>query len=465
MKFIKKNYLYISFIILVSLTLRIYNLNFDDFWFDELASLWIADPSISFDETLERNIKINKGPHLIFTIILKYFFLLFGYNPDIARIVPLIFGLLSVPAIIYLIILLDKNKSWILIGFLISINYYLISYSQELRSYSLSFFLSIISIIFFLKTLNKNNFIYNFLFYLSSLIAVINHVFVFIIIFSQFLFLLFYYTKDKKIFFIISFNILLIFLTYLFFMYETLLTQMNIKDFWIRNIELDFLIDFYFSRFFGSKIMGAIYLFTLLYILWIKKEDLLSHNKKLILFLLILVNSYFLPITYSFISTPILTDRYIIFVLIPILILISILINKIESKKIRNLIISILILSTLINNYMEIFHKRNSKPQFKKSILFINNSKFEYLMLSDNTNLNNNLVSNYIKLINNKNNDIKFLDNIENSSFKDIWVMCYLPMTKFTCTKPQKLNNNFIKIKSKNFNLIRIEFYKNKNTL
>ena len=264
MKFIKKNYLYISFIILVSLALRIYNLNFDDFWFDELASLWIADPNISFDETLERNIQINKGPHLIFTIILKYFFLLFGYNPDIARIVPLIFGLLSVPAIIYLIILLDKNKSWILIGFLISINYYLISYSQELRSYSLSFFLSIISIIFFLKTLNKNNFIYNFLFYLSSLIAVINHVFVFIIIFSQFLFLLFYYTKDKKIFFIISFNILLIFLTYLFFMYETLLTQMNIKDFWIRNIELDFLIDFYFSRFFGSKIMGAIYLFTLL---------------------------------------------------------------------------------------------------------------------------------------------------------------------------------------------------------
>ena len=43
--------------------------------------------------------------------------------------------------------------------------------------------------------------------------------------------------------------------------------------------------------------------------------------------------------------------------------------------------------------------------------------------------------------------------------------MCYLPMTKFTCTQPQKLSNDFIKTKSKNFNLIRIEFYENNNTL
>ncbi|MDC1280549.1 hypothetical protein N8Z07_04515, partial [Pelagibacteraceae bacterium] len=102
MKFIKNNYIYISALILISLSLRIYNLNFEDLWFDELASFWITDPNISMSETIKRNMEINHGPHLIFTIILKYFFLLFGYNPDLARIVPVIFGTLSVPAIIYL---------------------------------------------------------------------------------------------------------------------------------------------------------------------------------------------------------------------------------------------------------------------------------------------------------------------------------------------------------------------------
>lgn len=460
MNFVKKNYAYIFLIILVSLSLRVYNLNFEDFWYDELASLWIADPSISFDETVERNIQLNKGPHLIFTLILKYFFLSFGYDPDIARVVPLIFGLLSVPAIIYLIIILDKSRSWILIAFLISINHYLISYSQELRSYSLTFFLSIICIIFFLKILINNNFLYNFLFYSFSLIAVCNHIFTFILIFSQFVFVLFYLRNNQKIFLSINLNIICIFFSYIFFMHESLLTQIYIKDFWIENVKIDFFINYYFSRFFGSKIMGLIYLSTLLYLLWIRKENLFNYKNKLILFLLILVNSYFLPIVYSFIGTPILTDRYIIFVLIPILILISVLIFQIESKKKRNSIILILVLSTITNNYMEIFNKKNNKPQFKNSLIFIKDSSSQNLILSDNSFSNNKLLSNYIKLIKNKDSDIKFFNDFEKSSFKDVWVICYLPITKFSCPKPSKLNNEFIKVKSKNFDLIRIEFYK-----
>ena len=149
MSYIKKNYFFISSLILLSLVLRFYNLNLDDLWLDELASLWVADPNISLSETLERNIEINIGSHLVFTIILKYFFLLFGYDPNIARFVPLFFGIISVPLIIYLTKIISKNSSWLLVGFLISINYYSISYSQELRSYSLIFFLSLLILIFF----------------------------------------------------------------------------------------------------------------------------------------------------------------------------------------------------------------------------------------------------------------------------------------------------------------------------
>ena len=75
MKLIQKKYIYLFIIFLTSIILRLYNLNFEDLWYDELASFWIADPNISTIETIERNIEINKGPHLVFSIILKYFFL------------------------------------------------------------------------------------------------------------------------------------------------------------------------------------------------------------------------------------------------------------------------------------------------------------------------------------------------------------------------------------------------------
>ena len=267
MNLIKKNYIYGFLIIFISIVVRLYNLNFDDLWFDELVSLWIADPNISFNETIKRNIEVNMGPHIIFTLILKYFFLIFGYNPDIGRLIPVIFGVLSVASIMFLTRLIDKSKSWLLIGFLISINYYSISYSQELRSYSLIFFLSSLNLIYFIKILEKNNFFYNLLFYLVTLTAVCNHIFIFLILFSEMIFLFILYRNEKFKFFTLFFNIVIIFLSYLIIMHDSLIAQLSVKEFWIDQIQLDFFINYFFSRFFGSEIMGFIYLIILFYLL------------------------------------------------------------------------------------------------------------------------------------------------------------------------------------------------------
>ena len=461
MNLIKKNYIYGFLIIFISILVRLYNLNFDDLWFDELVSLWIADPNISLNETIERNIEVNMGPHLIFTLVLKYFFLIFGYNPDIGRLIPVIFGTLSVATIMYLAKLIDKSKSWLLIGFLISINYYSISYSQELRSYSLVFFLSSLNLIFFIKILEKNNFLYNLLFYLITLMAVCNHIFIFLILFSETIFLLLFYRNEKFKFFTLFFNIVIIFLSYLIIMHDSLMAQLSMKEFWIDQIQLDFFINYFFSRFFGSKIMGFIYLIILFYLLINKRKLIMNYSNKLILFLLILINSYFIPIIYGYINMPILIDRYIIFVLISIFILISILILNLDNKRIRNIILMILVLSTLANNYIEIFKRKNVKPEFKKSILFMENSNSLNYMLADNSYLNNRFVENYIKLNSTRELKLKFYNNLHNKSLKNIWVMCYLPITKSNCKKPSKLNDNFIKKKNIDFNLIKLVFYEN----
>ena len=43
-----KNFILFIIICLIALLLRIYNLNFEDYWFDEQAGFWFADPFLTF---------------------------------------------------------------------------------------------------------------------------------------------------------------------------------------------------------------------------------------------------------------------------------------------------------------------------------------------------------------------------------------------------------------------------------
>ena len=74
--------------------LRIYQINFEDYWYDEYVSFWVADPQLSFQETLERSNNIDRGTNLFFNLLLKYFFKIFYYEPEIGRFLPLFFGYL-----------------------------------------------------------------------------------------------------------------------------------------------------------------------------------------------------------------------------------------------------------------------------------------------------------------------------------------------------------------------------------
>ena len=58
-----------------------------------------------------------------------------------------------------------------------------------------------------------------------------------------------------------------------------------------------------------------------------------------------------------------------------------------------------------------------------------------------------------------KNIELELYDDVNKSSVKSVWVICYLPITDFNCNKPLNLNNNFIMKKDKNFNLIKLVYY------
>ena len=438
---LNKYIIFFFLIFLFGVLLRVYNLNFEDYWFDEQAGFWVADPSISFSETLERSKELDRGTHLVFNLILKTFFYVLGYDPSIGRILPLIFGVLSIPALSYLSFQINNNKSFLLTAIISSINFYLISYSQETRLYSLVFFVSILNIIFFfkiydLKDLNKSKFLFSILYILFTVLGTCLHIFFFIIIFSQIIFLLVNYIFKKRT---ILFEISIIFISiciYLFLMFDSLLLQMGIKEFWIQQVSLEFFYNFFFSRFFGSKIMGLIYLIILLYLIYSNRVSIFKYNSKFLLLIFILFFSYFIPLVYSIFQKPILIDRYIIFILVPIIILISnLLLNENNTKK-RYIILFIILSSTITNNYIEIFEREISKPEFSKSLINISNFEDKSVIIKAGDELTEKLTINYVKNIKiSKDNNINFLKSSDDlSNLGKLWFVCYQPINGFDCS-------------------------------
>ena len=71
---IKNNYqnIFLSLIVISGVILRIYNINFDDLWYDEIISFWVANPEHPIVDFLKihNNIEITTPT---FNFILKVF--------------------------------------------------------------------------------------------------------------------------------------------------------------------------------------------------------------------------------------------------------------------------------------------------------------------------------------------------------------------------------------------------------
>ena len=66
----KKKFYFLTFIIVLSFFLRLYNINFEDLWFDEQASFLVADPKLDIYETILLVKNIDNGTSLFFNLIL-----------------------------------------------------------------------------------------------------------------------------------------------------------------------------------------------------------------------------------------------------------------------------------------------------------------------------------------------------------------------------------------------------------
>ena len=462
----------ITFIILLIFFgsfIRFYNLNFDDLWSDEMVSYWLSNPFYSFSETIslifESNLMVS------FEIILKVFHKLFGYDVHVSRYLN---ALISVFSIILFANLLRKNSvniNSILYGtFLLAFNIFHIRYAMELRSYTLTFFLALIliNLLFedqYLK--KKNSYLDYFLIIIISLLMLFSHSFSIIIIFSlnfYILYLWFFKKNDNsnliKIFFL---NIFIIIFFLIFY-----LKSVSHTPNWIEQLDISFFTNYFFSNFFGSRLIGGVYLVVLLYLLTKSIKQIINKANINLFFLILIFFSYFLPGIYGFIFEPVLINRYIIFVLIPILFLISHLTFESNNNLVKKIFLSLIIMLTFFNHFTENTFKQfytniyPSKPEIGKTLKFINKSNsLNYSVLLDGNNELNindiyeNYLNNYTKKLKFNLNFINYLD--KKTLPNDFWIIHIRDITVAEFKKP----NNFLnyKIKEKKY-FNRLELYK-----
>ena len=418
--------------------LRLYNLDFDDLYFDEILSFVYASDNLTFSQSYSSSSKLDATPYL-FNFFLKIIFHIFSYETLIGKLFLAILSVLSILSVTYLSFLINKNKSYLLTAFLISFNIYLISHTSDLRVYILFFLLSSLSLVFFVKLIKNENKINNLvLFLVFTLLTIFSHPFGIILFFSYIFYVGLIFINNKKIFKILNltFGIILIFTFFYYFIYFNHNQQVGEGSNWIVQPDLSFYTNFFFSKFFGSRIMGILFLLSLVYLIYKNIKSILKIDTNTLLLIVILF-SYFLPLVNGFIIEPILIPRYIIFVLVPIIVIISSLIFNLKNHLIKKFFIILLFILTLGNLFTEQTIKQfyndrmPHKPEYTKAVLKIEKSGYrKYFVkvsqkdLISKTNEVEGVVKSYIDYLNKKNKTKIIFNKLNNFEKGNIWMIC-----------------------------------------
>ncbi len=145
-------YFIICLITLFGLFIRLLNIDKPTgLWWDEMSTYIFSSKPLPFG--IIKSLW-NSDVHMpLFFIYLGTWIKLFGTKDIILRLASVFWSILSIPAFFYLGKTYKSEKLGYLLAIIACLNPIIIYYSQEIRFYSMVIFLGIISLIFFLKTI------------------------------------------------------------------------------------------------------------------------------------------------------------------------------------------------------------------------------------------------------------------------------------------------------------------------
>lgn len=375
---------FIALITLFGAFLRLKKLTFQSLWFDELFSLDIALDKSPLDIT---EISKSHGFNPPFYYILLWLWgKISGVNEYSLRFFSALMGILGILALYFLARELFSKKAGVYASLLASINFFHIYYSQEARSYSFIFLLTILSYLFLIKLLKNPNFKNAILYIVSTVALLYSHYFGYFVLASEIVFLVFaLFSKGKeKIkrlkYLAISIGSITVFvLPWL----PALSRIEKISSFWTEKPTPHFFIT-YFKTFLGHEPF-LIMIFSLLLIIYFIHQSDKSVNfeyHKTLLFLWVFI-TLFIPYFRSFGHPSPLHPRYAIVILPALILMAAKAIESIREKPLRFLLLSTLFLMSLISLfYSNNYYKATTKQQWREAARYAvqNDPNKKYLL-------------------------------------------------------------------------------------
>ena len=305
-----------------------------------------------------------------------------------------------------------------------------------------------------------------FFFNLSILVSIFTHPFALILLFSVIIYFILLFIRKGIFFKKLIFSIIIISsisLIYYYFYFMNLVPNQSQSFFFLNNLELKFFTNLYFSKFFGSRILGLFFLILFLFLI-IKFFSKISELKESSFLFIFFLMSYLVPIIYGYIFHPIIQAKYIIFVIIPILLIISEY-TQLLKKKIKFYLISLILILTLGNLFTEqtvkqFFNKRmHFKPEILNSIKFIESSENNFFTFKIETYDNvrkpwKSAMENYVMVLIKSNHlKVNYINN--HKDVKDLfWELCLHDLNYNGCG-----NDQFKLIKKVEFNRLTISLF------
>ncbi|MFT7616249.1 MAG: mannosyltransferase, partial [Candidatus Woesearchaeota archaeon] len=186
----KKNNIWkiLIIILLVATLLRVWGIESESYWLDESISIRQAQEK-EYSTTFEL---VKNDIHLPLHISILHFWVkLFGTDEFATRSLSVLFGVLSIPILYLLAKQLFNKRVAIISSIIFAVSPIMIYYSQEARLYSLFVFLSLLSMYFYVRYLEDMS-TKKLLFYgLASLFLIYTHLFSFLVLFVQNVFILY----------------------------------------------------------------------------------------------------------------------------------------------------------------------------------------------------------------------------------------------------------------------------------
>lgn len=408
---LNKNILLIL-IVLIAFILRLYNLDFQSAWFDELFTLNISNPNQPLSTLIKEVNERDNFPYIYF-ILIRFLTSIFGYSVYVARFFSVVFGVLSVYMIYKLAKELINKEVGLYAAFILAFNEFSLYLSQEARPYTYYLFsvlLAYYGFVKFVKNVNLRNSIFYGIFagvlLNSNFFGVIN-------IFTQIITILiiFIFVNNKERINLLKYSLLSGIIAFIMFIpnYKILLKLTSFESGWIPAPTNNTISTLLLEILGNFELTGFIFLIMFVFLLnsLFKKDikssflDFIRDNNYFAFFILSIwiIGFLIVVILKSYLDTSVMVSRYFISILPVLIISFAIGLNFINEKIIRLFSISTLIILTTINLFViKGFYTSPIKTQFREVAEFVKSNNIKNERIFTNTKywfdfyLNNNKV-------------------------------------------------------------------------